>query len=157
MEGDNRLWRRHRDDLRQPLPCAIYQLSYAGHDLLRLERLHEHAVALHLLRPCIVYGLEGSSQQEHGNVAQIGSPLHERGDVIPASLGHPDIGQNDIRPFDRNTRDGLLPVAHADHLHVLARERQLDDSLNGHAVIGEQELMSHGPPKLSPRAPWRGD
>ncbi len=78
--------------------------------------------------------------------ARSGRPFTNAGDVVAASLRHPDVGQDDVGPLDGNARDGLFPIPDGDHLHVLARERQLDDALNGHAVIGEQELVRHGPP-----------
>ena len=37
--------------------------------------------------------------------------------------------------------DGLLAVADGDHLHVFIRERELDDSLNGDAVVGKEKLV----------------
>jgi hypothetical protein len=78
-------------------------------------------------------------------VRQVWPALDERGHVIPASLGHPDISEHDIGPFDRDTRDGLFAISDGDDLHILSRERQLDDALNRYAVIGEQEFVRHGP------------
>ena len=42
--------------------------------------------------------------------------------------------------------DGLLPVADGDHLDVLVGERQLDNTLNRDAVVGEQEFVWHPNP-----------
>ena len=53
------------------VPGAVHQLAHARHDLLRLERLHQHAITLHLLRAGIVHGLERPGKQQHGNVREI--------------------------------------------------------------------------------------
>ena len=67
--------------------------------------------------------------------------LHERGDLVSVTLGHPDVGQHDIGPFGLYPGDGLLPVADRDDLNVLVGERQLDHALDRHAVVGQEELM----------------
>jgi hypothetical protein len=69
--------------------------------------------------------------------------LHERRDVVPAPLGHPDVGEDDVRPVDRNPRDRLIAVTHGDDVDVLPRKCQLDDALDGEAAVGQQELVSH--------------
>ena len=50
----------------------------------------------------------------------------------------------DIVSFALNDVHRLLSVSHSDDLHVLIRERQLDDALDGDAVVRQQELMRHG-------------
>ena len=37
--------------------------------------------------------------------------------------------------------DRLLAVADREHLHVLVGKRQLDDALNGDAVVGQEQLV----------------
>jgi hypothetical protein len=109
---------------------------------------------MHLLSAVLVHRLEGTRKQQHWDVRQIRSSFDEGGDVVAAPFRHPDIGKDDVRQLDWNARDGLLAVPDGYDLHVLARERELDDALNGHAVIGEQELMRHE--SLSSRTPtWR--
>jgi hypothetical protein len=72
--------------------------------------------------------------------------LTKRGHIVAAALRHPDVGEHDVGTLNGNTGDGLFPIPDSDHLHILSRERQLDDALNGYAVIGKQELVRHGPP-----------
>ena len=46
--------------------------------------------------------------------------------------------------LDSQAGDRLLAVADGDDLDVLVGERQLDDALNGDAVVGEEQLVRHG-------------
>ena len=96
-----------------------------------------------LPRAVLVDRLERASQEEHRDVREVRPALDERGNVVAAPLGHADIGQHDVWQLNGNARDGLLAVSDGYDLHVLSGERELDDALNGHAVVGEQELMRH--------------
>jgi hypothetical protein len=72
-----------------------------------------------------------------------GVPLDERGHLIAIAFGHPDVGEDDVRAVALYAIDRVLPVAHRDDLHVLVRERQLDDPLDGDAVVCQQEFVRH--------------
>jgi hypothetical protein len=136
--------------------CALDQILDARDHLLRFERLHEHAVAVHLPGACLVDRLERTGEEQHRNVGEVGPPLDEGRDVVAAALGHADVGQHDVWQFDGNPRDRLLAVSDSYHLHVLAGERQLDDTLNRHAVVGEQELVRHKSSQIPTRVrAWR--
>ena len=107
-------------------------------DLTRLERLDQHAVGLHLLGARLIHRLESPCQQQHRDVRQIGVALDEGRDLVAALARHADVGQDDVGTFDGNAGNGLLAVADGQHLHVLAGERQLDDSLDRDAVVRQQ-------------------
>ena len=94
-----------------------------------------------LPRAVLVHRLERAGQQQHRDVREVRPALDERGNVVAAPLGHADVGQHDVGSLNGNARDRLLAISDGYDLHVLSGERQLDDALNGHAVVGEQELM----------------
>jgi hypothetical protein len=111
--------------------------------MLRLERLDQDAIALDFGCARLVHRLECPRQQQHRNVRQVGMRLHEGRDFVAAPLRHADVGQDDVGPLGLDARDRLLAVADCHDLDILARERQLDDALDGHAVVGQQKLLSH--------------
>ena len=125
------------------LALAGQQIADAADDHLRLERLDEHAVAPDGARPGLVDGLEGAGQQQHGNVRQLGIALDERRHLVAVAFRHADVGQHDVRTIRLDALDRLLPVADGHDLDVLVGERQLDHSLNGDAVVGQQQLGMH--------------
>jgi hypothetical protein len=103
---------------------------------------HNPAAADHP-RPPFVDRFERAGEQDHGNVRGGRVPFDERRDLIAVALGHADIRENDVGAIALHPLDRFLPVADGRDLHVLVRERQLDDALNRHAVIGQQELVRH--------------
>jgi hypothetical protein len=64
-------------------------------------------------------------------------------------FGHADIGQDDVRAIGLYALDGLSTVADGNHLHIFIGEGQLDDPLNGDAIVCEQELVRHSPNYLN--------
>ncbi len=94
--------------------------------------------------PILVQRLEGAGQQDHRNVRQPRIALDEGRDLVAVPLGHADIGEHDVRTIGAHPLDGLTAVADRDDVDVLVRERELDDPLDGDAVIGEQQLVGHG-------------
>ena len=95
----SRLWRRHSmfeclgdgtrvDRVRCLWTSSVEELAHARDHLLRLERLHEHAVRFHLLGSRFVHRFERTSEQQHRNVREIGSTFHERCHFIAAALRH---------------------------------------------------------------------
>ena len=113
-------------------------------DQLRLERLRQHAVAAGRRRSRVIDRLERARQQDDGNVGEPGGFFDVLRDLVAVLAGHADVGQHDVRRRGVEARDRLVAVADRDDLDVLVRERQLDDALNGDAVVGEEERMGHG-------------
>ena len=132
-----------RGGLRRAALHALEQFTHAFDHLTGFERLDEHAVAPHLFGTRLIDRLEGAGQQQHRDVLEIGPALHERRHVVAALFGHADVGEHDVGKLGGDTCDGLLAVVDGNHLDVLARKRQLDDALDGHAVVGQQELLHH--------------
>jgi hypothetical protein len=119
------------------------QVAHAADHHLGLERLDQDAVATHGTRPNFVHRFEGPRQEQHGNMRQRRIRLDEGGDLVAVALGHPDVGEDDVRPIRLDALDRLTTVPHGQDLHVFVGKRQLDDALNGDAVIGEQQLWRH--------------
>ena len=81
--------------------------------------------------------------------------LDEGRDLVAVALGHADVGEDDVRAIGANPLDRLLAVADHRDLDVLVGERELDDALDGHAVVGEQKLVRHGVAIRAPCAAGR--
>ena len=54
-----------------------------------------------------------------------------------------DVGEDDIGRRAAEPRGGRIAVAHGDDRDVLIGEGQLDDALNRHAVVGQQQFVHH--------------
>ena len=59
------------------------------------------------------------------------------------SARHADIGQHDVGRRRLEPRDRLIAVADGDDVDFFVGERQLDDALNGDAVIGQKKGLRH--------------
>jgi hypothetical protein len=106
----------------------------ANHEL-GLERLGQHAVAASLSRFTLIDWLERTGQEKHGNVRQPGRLLDVLRNLVPRFSGHADVGQDDVRRGRVEHGDGLLAIADRHDLNIFVGERQLDDALNGDAVV----------------------
>ena len=62
---------------------------------------------------------------------------------IPGPAGHADIDQHDVGRVRFDALNRLIAVADGDDLDGLVGERQLDDALNGDAVVGEKKSLRH--------------
>ena len=76
-------------------------------------------------------------------MGQPGLVLDVTGDFITALPGHPDVSQNDVGRLLLDTGDRLIAVADGHDPDVLIRERQLDDALDGDAIVGEKKSVRH--------------
>ena len=76
-------------------------------------------------------------------MGKLGAALHIGGDLVPVALGHVDVGQDDVGGVDVEAIYGQLTVSDRRDFDVFVGERELDDALNRHAVIGEKKLMCH--------------
>jgi len=65
------------------------------------------------------------------------------GDVVAALARHADIHQDDVGRHRVQAGDRLVAVADGDDVDVFVGEGQLDDALNRHAVIGEEQSLRH--------------
>ena len=65
------------------------------------------------------------------------------GHLVAVLSGHADVGKDDIRRRGLEPGDRLVAVADGDDGDVLVGERQLDDALNGDAVVDQQEGRRH--------------
>ena len=123
--------------------AAAQQLFHPPDDVLRLERLGEHIVAAERLDALLVDRLGRAGQKDDRNVRQPRRVLHVRGHFVAVFSRHPDVGQHDVRRLGIEVSDCLIAVADRDDLDVLVGEGQLDDALDGDAVVGKQQLMGH--------------
>jgi len=138
--------RDRRGRRRVPHPfrnAAREQIFDAADHELRLERLDENAGAPDRARTRFVHRLERARQQDDGDVRGGGIAFDERRDVVAVALRHADVGEHDVRALALHAIDGVLPAAHRHDLHVFIRERELDHTLNGDAVVGQQERVRH--------------
>ncbi len=123
--------------------AAGEQLVDAVDDHLRLERLHQHAVAAGGAGAALVERFEGAGQQQHRDLRQLGIVLDEGGDLVAVALRHADVGQDDVGALGADPLDGLAAVADHDDLDVLVGKGELDDTLDRDAVVGQQKLVGH--------------
>ena len=72
------------------------QILDPADDDLRLERLHQHAVAADRARARLVDRLERAGQQHDGDVRERGVALDERGHFVAVAFRHPDVGEDDV-------------------------------------------------------------
>ena len=158
--GRHRRWRQRRvepvddavarlggcrpDRRRRHRTAAGEQFLDAVDDDLRLERLHQHAVAADLPGTLFVERLERAGEQDHRDVGEPRIVLDERRDLVAVALGHADVGKDDVRAIGDDPLDRLLAVADRRDLDVFVGERELDDALDRHAVVGEKKLVRHG-------------
>ena len=110
-----------------------------------LEWLGEKTFASGSFGALLVERLKSAGQQQDGNVFQLVGRLDELANFIAIFLRHDDVAEHDVRLDGANLVDGLLPVPHGVELEILIGERELDNLLNGNAVVGEQDLVSHRP------------
>jgi len=94
-------------------------------------------------RARLVHRFERTGQQQHRNVRQPRRLLDESRDFVAVASGHPDVGEHDVRRRRLEALNRLFAVADRGHLNVLVGERQLDDALNRHAVVGQKEGVWH--------------
>jgi hypothetical protein len=76
-------------------------------------------------------------------VGQRGRLLDEVADLVSILLRHDDVAQDEVRPHVLDLLHRQAPVPHRHDLEVLVRERQLDDFLDGDAVVRQQDLLTH--------------
>ncbi len=138
--GRRPLFLRRRRGRRRP-PCQ--ELLHATDHELRLERFCQHAIAAGFRRARLVHRFERAGQQHHRNVRQPRRLLDESRDLVAVAPGHPDVGEHDVRRRRLEALNRLLAIADRGHLDVLVGERQLDDALNRHAVVGQKEGVWH--------------
>ena len=77
--------------------------------------------------------------------------LDEGRHLVAVLLRHADVGEHDVGAVRDDAVDRLLAVADGRHLDVLVGEGQLDDPLNRHAVVCEQEFVRHPVPTEQPK------
>ena len=138
-------WRRGRRTDRRALPALPHQqlLDAADHQL-RLERLGQHAVAPDFGGAHLIDRLEGTGQEHHRNVRQPRRLLDVLRHLVAVAARHPDIRKHDVGRRRLESLDRQVAVADGDDLDVLVREGQLDDALNGDAVVGQEQRVRHG-------------
>ena len=108
-------------------------------DHLRLERLHEHAVASDARARASSMGSNAPVSSTTGMCFRVRCLLYVRGHFVAVPPRHADVGKDDVGTLRRCARR-LLPVTDGDHLDLLVGKRQLDHTLDGHAVVRKQEL-----------------
>ena len=104
---------------------------------LRFKRLCHHGIASSFIGAIGIEWLECAGQQNHGNGSKFGMRLHELADFVAVFLGHDDVGQDDVRAHFRKFLDGFVAVIDGCDLVIAVGEGQLNDLLNGDAVIRE--------------------
>jgi hypothetical protein len=111
------------------------------------------AVGPGLACPAFIEGLEGAREEKDGRRGERGVPFDRQAHLVPTSLGHGHICEDQIRAKVVTASDGVVPVVDARERNVFMRERDRDHLLDGHAVICKQNFFRHEDSIL--RAGWR--
>ena len=119
------------------------QVLDLGDQRLRLERLGQEPVAADAGGPVLVERLEGAGEEQDRDVGQRRRLLDEVADLVAVLLRHDDVAEDEVRTHVLDLLDRQAPVPHRHDLEVLVRERQLDDFLDGDAVVRKQDLLAH--------------
>jgi hypothetical protein len=87
--------------------------------------------------------LEGSSQQEHRDLPELGVGFEGVRQLIAVAARHRDVGQHDGRMQLPGAGVSVLPIVHRHHREVLGGECDGDDLLNRDAVVREEQRAGH--------------
>ena len=111
--------------------------------LVGVERLRHDRIAAEPFGPLTVERLERPGEQDDRDARGRRVLLDLLADLVAVLLGHHDVGENEIgrvlprflesEPAVRDARQQIFGVG----------EHQLDDFLNGQAVVGHEDLFSH--------------
>ena len=70
-----------------------------------------------------------------------GPRIEKLSDFVTTPIRHTRVGQHQGRRIRLDLLDCLLPTGDGDHVQVLVGQRQLDDTLNGEAVVGDKQCL----------------
>ena len=112
-------------------------------DELGLEGLRQDGVEPTAAARASSTGSKAPSAARPGMCASDGVVLMCCATSYPSASGMPMSASTMSGGRVFEDRDRLLAVAHRNDLHVLVGERQLDDALDGDAVVGQKQGMGH--------------
>ena len=145
--GADGRWRGNDDGRRDRCwrdgPRPGEQFLHTRDDHIRFERFGQDAVAANLGRLRLIDRFERAGQQQHRDMRQPRRRPDVLGHLVARAAGHRHVGQHNVRRLLVDGGDGLVAVTDRHDLDVFVRERQLDDALDGDAVVGEQKLVCH--------------
>jgi len=104
------------------------------HEIPRVERLHENAVAPRGARLHFVDWLERAAEKEDGNVTQRRRRLHVSRDAVTIHVRSADLGEDDVGRIQVDQLHGFAAVRHADDANVFLFERERDDARQSRVV-----------------------
>jgi hypothetical protein len=105
-------------------------------------------VCAHFDCALLVEGLEGAGQQQHRNALQRGIALELGAERVAVQARHADIGEDDVGLDLTGANERVVAVVDGDELDVLVGERDPDDLLDRHTVVGQKQGLRHVRPNL---------
>jgi hypothetical protein len=110
---------------------------------LGLEGLGNPAIGTDHAGTRLIKGLEGPRQQQNRDIPQLRLLLDRGAQFIAVFPGHDNVGKNQIGPPQTRFLEGGITVAHGCQVDVLTGTNDPDNLLDGHTVIGQQQLFIH--------------
>jgi hypothetical protein len=93
--------------------------------------------------------LEGAGQQEDRNAGGHRVALHFLANFIAAGFGHDDIQKSDVRSHFLNFPQGQCSIAHGEDLVIALGKGQLNNLLNGDAVVSKEDFFHEVPDQVA--------
>jgi hypothetical protein len=143
LRGGHRGGRLLRGGLRTRRARTVEQSAHALDQGLRLEGLGDVPVGAALGGALSVVGLERPGEEQHRNLREVAVGADRGAELVAGQAGHRDVGQDQIGPELPGAGEGVVAVVHGHELHVLVGERDPDDLLDRHAVVGEKQRLRH--------------
>ncbi len=117
-----------------------------SHQRLRFEGLGHVTVRAGPARALLIESLEGTGEQQHGDVPELRIVLERLADLVAVLARHDDVSEDQVRPQLPGARHRIVPVADGHQHDVFVGEAEPDDLLDGDAVVGEEQGLRHGSP-----------
>jgi hypothetical protein len=124
------------------------QVPHLIDERLCLKRLRQEAVHACLPAARFVERLVVARQQQHGDVREVRIVLHRGAEVVAVLPRHERVDEDQVRAHLARPRQRFVHGLRSSDGHVLLTKAQLDNFVDRHAVVCQQEALRH------PTPPW---
>jgi hypothetical protein len=114
--------------------------------LFCFERFGDDLGATDRNRTIAIEGLKGPCQEDDRKVEEIGARLDFLTHIVAVTARHDDVADYEIRSGLGESLEELVAARHRHDLVLGVCECELNDLLDGEAVIGKQDRAAHGSP-----------